>query len=76
MNQHHDIVIVGAGFSGIGTAITLRDAGFTDLCALLLDIAKKQQTVGDRVIELGADAVPGRINEALRNRISEQLAHL
>ncbi|WP_348762092.1 DUF6685 family protein [uncultured Salinisphaera sp.] len=57
-------------------ADVLRDAGFTDLCALLLDIAKKQQTVGDRVIELGADAVPGRINEALRNRISEQLAQL
>ena len=37
MNQHHEIVIVGAGFSGIGTAITLRDAGFTDI--LLIDDA-------------------------------------
>lgn len=37
MSQHHEIVIVGAGFSGIGTAITLRNAGFTDI--LLVDDA-------------------------------------
>jgi len=37
MNTHHDIVIVGAGFSGIGTAIKLREAGFDDI--LLIDDA-------------------------------------
>lgn len=37
MNHHHEIVIVGAGFSGIGTAIKLREAGFDDI--LLIDDA-------------------------------------
>lgn len=37
MNNHHEIVIVGAGFSGIGTAIKLRNAGFKDI--LLVDDA-------------------------------------
>lgn len=37
MSEFHEIVIVGAGFSGIGTAITLRKAGFRDM--LLLDDA-------------------------------------
>jgi len=37
MSTHHEIVIVGAGFSGIGTAIALRKAGFTDI--LLIDDA-------------------------------------
>src|SRR5690606_8066060 len=37
MTTHHDIVIVGAGFSGIGTAISLKKAGFKDI--LLVDDA-------------------------------------
>ncbi len=37
MSKHHEIVIVGCGFSGIGTAITLKKAGFNDL--LLVDDA-------------------------------------
>ncbi|GAA5064385.1 flavin-containing monooxygenase [Nocardia callitridis] len=32
--QHHAIVIVGAGFAGIGLAIKLREAGFDDLVIL------------------------------------------
>lgn len=31
MSQFHEIVIVGAGFSGIGTAIALKKAGFHDI---------------------------------------------
>ncbi|MBJ9371990.1 flavin-containing monooxygenase [Acinetobacter sp. TGL-Y2] len=34
MTEHHEIVIVGAGFSGIGTAIALRKAGFEDIIIL------------------------------------------
>ena len=34
MNRDMRIAIVGAGFSGIGTAIALRDAGFTDVTIL------------------------------------------
>lgn len=37
MTEHHEIVIVGAGFSGIGTAIALRKAGFKDI--LIVDDA-------------------------------------
>ncbi|WP_151798769.1 flavin-containing monooxygenase, partial [Acinetobacter bereziniae] len=37
MAEHHEIVIVGAGFSGIGTAIALCKAGFEDI--LILDDA-------------------------------------
>lgn len=37
MTEHHEIVIVGAGFSGIGMAIALRKAGFEDI--LILDDA-------------------------------------
>jgi cation diffusion facilitator CzcD-associated flavoprotein CzcO len=32
--EHHKIVIVGAGFGGIGLAIKLREAGFDDLVVL------------------------------------------
>jgi cation diffusion facilitator CzcD-associated flavoprotein CzcO len=32
--EHHEIVIVGAGFAGIGLAIKLRDAGFEDVVVL------------------------------------------
>jgi cation diffusion facilitator CzcD-associated flavoprotein CzcO len=35
--QHHEVVIVGAGFSGIGLATKLREAGFDDV--VLLDEA-------------------------------------
>ncbi|TCJ23893.1 flavin-containing monooxygenase [Nocardioides jejuensis] len=35
--EHHDVVIVGAGFSGIGVAIALKKAGFEDV--LLVDDA-------------------------------------
>lgn len=31
MTDHHDIVIVGAGFSGLGVAIALQKAGFDDV---------------------------------------------
>lgn len=31
MSEHHDVVVVGAGFSGIGTTIALRKAGFDDV---------------------------------------------
>lgn len=37
MSTFHEIVIVGAGFSGIGTAIALKKAGFNDI--LMLDDA-------------------------------------
>lgn len=33
-NEHRNIVIVGAGFAGIGMAIKLREAGFDDLLVL------------------------------------------
>lgn len=36
-SEFHEVVIVGAGFSGIGTAISLKKAGFTDI--LLVDDA-------------------------------------
>ncbi|MBF6215385.1 NAD(P)/FAD-dependent oxidoreductase [Nocardia puris] len=34
MTEHHHIVILGAGFGGIGLAIKLREAGFRDLVLL------------------------------------------
>lgn len=37
LGPHHDIVIVGGGFSGLGTAIALRRAGFDDF--LIVDDA-------------------------------------
>src|SRR5690625_2617903 len=37
MSQFHEIFIVGAGFSGIGTAIALKNAGFHDI--LMVDDA-------------------------------------
>ncbi len=36
----HEIIIVGAGFSGIGAAIALRNAGFDDF--LLVDDAPRR----------------------------------
>lgn len=32
--EHRHIVVVGAGFSGIGLAVRLREAGFDDLLVL------------------------------------------
>src|SRR3954471_249132 len=32
--EHHDVVVIGAGFSGIGLAIKLREAGIEDLVLL------------------------------------------
>ncbi|MCE5288008.1 MAG: NAD(P)/FAD-dependent oxidoreductase [Nocardiaceae bacterium] len=34
MSTHHNVVVVGAGFGGIGLAIKLKEAGFTDLVVL------------------------------------------
>lgn len=34
MDEHHDVLIVGAGFAGLGTAIRLRRAGRTDFAVL------------------------------------------
>ena len=34
MDQHHDVLIVGAGFSGLGAAIRLRQAGRHDFAVL------------------------------------------
>ena len=31
--EHHDVVVIGAGFSGIGLAIKLREAGIEDFVA-------------------------------------------
>ncbi|MFT4188252.1 MAG: NAD(P)/FAD-dependent oxidoreductase [Aeromicrobium sp.] len=41
MTTHHEVVIVGAGISGIATAIKLREAGVTDLA-----IVEKADTYG------------------------------
>ena len=32
--EHHDVVVIGAGFSGIGLAIKLREAGIEDFVLL------------------------------------------
>jgi len=32
--RHHDVLVVGAGFSGIGVAIALQSAGLTDFAIL------------------------------------------
>lgn len=50
MSQFHEIVIVGAGFSGIGTAIALKKAGFHDV--LLLDDASGPGGFGTGIITL------------------------
>src|SRR5689334_951747 len=34
MTPDHEVIVVGAGFSGIGAAIKLDDAGFSDLLIL------------------------------------------
>jgi cation diffusion facilitator CzcD-associated flavoprotein CzcO len=32
--RHHDVVVIGAGFAGVGAAIKLREAGFDDFVVL------------------------------------------
>jgi len=34
MSEHHDVVVIGAGFGGIGLAIKLQEAGFDDIVVL------------------------------------------
>jgi cation diffusion facilitator CzcD-associated flavoprotein CzcO len=32
--RHHDVIVIGAGFAGVGAAIKLKEAGFTDYAVL------------------------------------------
>ena len=41
MNEHHQIVIIGAGFAGLGLAIRLKQAGFNDFV-----VVEKEAGVG------------------------------
>lgn len=34
LREHHDVIVIGAGFSGIGTGIKLDEAGFSDFLIL------------------------------------------
>lgn len=46
MSSHHEVVIVGAGISGIAAAIKLREAGVTDVVIL-----EKADTYGGTLTE-------------------------
>jgi monoamine oxidase len=66
--ETHDVLIVGAGISGLAAARTLAEAG---LRVLLLEARNRiggrilTQRIGDAVLELGAEFVHGRPPELL-----------